>query len=86
VISRLRALKPDDLGQRAELVILLRHAAGEVRRPAQRHDLPGVRKPLRDDGIVSATSRKSAAMLSRKLGGICGSPNNPPAVSIVNAG
>src|SRR5262249_20611633 len=48
--SLLRTLKSDDLRQRPKLIILLRDTAG--RRSAQRHDLPGIGKPLADDRIV----------------------------------
>ena len=55
--SLLRTLKSDDLRQRPKLIILLRDAAGEVRRSAQRHDLPGIGKPLADGRIVLAILR-----------------------------
>ena len=51
-MSLLRPFKPDDLGQRGELIVLLGDAAGEICRSAQRHDLAGVGKPLSDDRVM----------------------------------
>src|SRR5262249_49835299 len=45
-------IEPKYFGERTELFVLFVHTAGEIRRPAQRHDLPRIGKPLADDRIV----------------------------------